>query len=41
MPTIFSLTFAGFLTSVYSLYAGVGMKAFPPPEREIREIAMG
>jgi ecotin len=32
MRKIFSLTVAGFLASVFTLYAGDDMKAFPPPE---------
>jgi ecotin len=35
MRKIFSLTVAGFLASVFSLYAGDDMKAFPPPEKGI------
>lgn len=35
MHKIFSLTVAVFLASVFSLYAGDDMKAFPPPEKGI------
>jgi hypothetical protein len=40
-PKIFSLTVGGFLASVFSLYAGDPMKAFPPPEHEIKGVAKG
>ena len=33
MQKILSLTVVGFLASVFSLYAGDDMKAFPPPEK--------